>query len=242
MFFVPGLDPVLPLLLGQLVLLQDSVCTNTMTSPAAVASSRGNHREFQRGTKQHSRFQQQCVRRRATPAPSGARRAVALVVAFDERVPLRQQPVVGEVPGLVGIFVVVAILGLDRVRRQQHRRLRGTVVLIVQDGLLHLVRREGTSRHMGLIQCIYRPPPPPQIPISNHLNYTWMEARYLQEEESLGDLLNEFLRDILREELGPELELQRVLLLHILLSHLEDVVPSAGHKLCHTTYIPQPGV
>lgn len=40
-FFVPSLYPVLPLLLGQLVLLQDSVHTNTdtMTSPEGMLNS-----------------------------------------------------------------------------------------------------------------------------------------------------------------------------------------------------------
>ncbi len=61
---------------------------------------------------------------------------------FCARVPLRQQPVMGKVSRLVDIFVVVSILGLDRVRCQQHSRLWGTVVLIVQDGLLHLAERE----------------------------------------------------------------------------------------------------
>lgn len=44
---------------------------------------------------------------------------------------------------------------------------------------------------------------------------------YLQEEELLRDLLDEFLRNIFWEELCSELKLQRVLLLHVLLGHLE---------------------
>ena len=44
----------------------------------------------------------------------------------------------------------------------------------------------------------------------------------LQEEQSLCDLLDEFLRDVLGEELGPELELQRVLLLDVLGRHLRS--------------------
>lgn len=43
---------------------------------------------------------------------------------------------------------------------------------------------------------------------------------YLQEEEFLCDLLDEFLRNIFWEELCPELKLQRILLLHVLLGHL----------------------
>lgn len=46
-------------------------------------------------------------------------------------------------------------------------------------------------------------------------------VRYLQEKEFLCDLLDEFLRNIFREELCSELKLQRILLLHILLRHLE---------------------
>lgn len=38
----------------------------------------------------------------------------------------------------------------------------------------------------------------------------------LHEEELLCYLLNQLLRHVLREKLGPELKLQRVLLLHIL--------------------------
>lgn len=45
---------------------------------------------------------------------------------------------------------------------------------------------------------------------------------YLQEEEPLGNFLDELLRDVLGEELGSELELQRVLFLHILLCHLDN--------------------
>lgn len=44
---------------------------------------------------------------------------------------------------------------------------------------------------------------------------------HLQEEQLLGDVLDQLLRHILREELGPKLELQRVLLLHVLGRHLE---------------------
>ena len=43
---------------------------------------------------------------------------------------------------------------------------------------------------------------------------------HLQEEHLLGDLLDQLLRHILWEELGPELELERVLLLHVLGRHL----------------------
>lgn len=43
---------------------------------------------------------------------------------------------------------------------------------------------------------------------------------HLQEEELLGDVLDQFLRHIFWEELGPELELQRVLLLYVLGRHL----------------------
>lgn len=52
--------------------------------------------------------------------------------------PLRQQSVAGEVPWLVGILVVLAVLGMDGVGRQQDGRLWWAVVLVVQDGLLHL--------------------------------------------------------------------------------------------------------
>lgn len=39
---------------------------------------------------------------------------------------------------------------------------------------------------------------------------------HLQEEKLLGDALDQLLRHILRKELGPKFELQRVLLLNIL--------------------------
>lgn len=39
---------------------------------------------------------------------------------------------------------------------------------------------------------------------------------HLQKEELLGDLLDQLLRNVLREELATKLELQGVLLLHIL--------------------------
>lgn len=39
---------------------------------------------------------------------------------------------------------------------------------------------------------------------------------HLKEEELLGDFLDQFLRHIFWEEFGPKLELQWVLLLHIL--------------------------
>lgn len=43
---------------------------------------------------------------------------------------------------------------------------------------------------------------------------------HLQEEQALGDVLDQFLRHILWVELGPELEEQRTFLPHILCSHL----------------------
>lgn len=46
-------------------------------------------------------------------------------------------------------------------------------------------------------------------------------ATYLQVEEFECDLLNELVRDVLRVEFGAELELQGVLLLHVLLHHLQ---------------------
>lgn len=39
---------------------------------------------------------------------------------------------------------------------------------------------------------------------------------HLQEEKLLGDFLDQLLRHVLWKELGPKLELQRVLLLHVL--------------------------
>ena len=42
----------------------------------------------------------------------------------------------------------------------------------------------------------------------------------LEVEESHGDVLDELVRDVFRVELGPELELQRRLLLHVLAQHL----------------------
>lgn len=44
---------------------------------------------------------------------------------------------------------------------------------------------------------------------------------HLQEEELLGDFLDQFLGHILREELASKLELQRVLLLHVLGGYLD---------------------
>lgn len=43
---------------------------------------------------------------------------------------------------------------------------------------------------------------------------------HLQEEELLGDFLDQLLRDVLREEFRPKLELQWILLFHILRRHL----------------------
>lgn len=58
---------------------------------------------------------------------------------------------------------------------------------------------------------------------------------YLQEEESLGNFLDELLWDILREELGSELKLQRVLFLHILLGHLDNkdniIIPQSNQQV-----------
>ena len=67
---------------------------------------------------------------------------VCVRVCVCAYVPLGQQPVVGQVARLVALLAVVSVLGLHRVRGQQHRRLRGAVVLIVQDGLLHLQEEE----------------------------------------------------------------------------------------------------
>lgn len=47
-------------------------------------------------------------------------------------------------------------------------------------------------------------------------------AGYLEEEESLGDLLDQLLGHILGEELSSEFKLQRVLFLHVLLGHLDN--------------------
>lgn len=44
---------------------------------------------------------------------------------------------------------------------------------------------------------------------------------HLQEEQLLRDVLDQLLRHVLGEELGPELKLERVLLLHVLGRHLE---------------------
>lgn len=56
---------------------------------------------------------------------------------------------------------------------------------------------------------------------------------YLQEEEPLGHFLDELLGHVLREELGSELELQWVLLLHILLGHLKGRNNTAGSRSGH---------
>lgn len=45
---------------------------------------------------------------------------------------------------------------------------------------------------------------------------------YLKKEKALCDLLDQLFGNILWEKLCSELELQRVLLLHILLSHLQN--------------------
>lgn len=74
---------------------------------------------------------------------------------------------------------------------------------------------------------------PPHVNIICHQNILAgaVTDQYLQEEELLCDLLDEFLGNILWEELCSELKLQRVLLLHILLGHLERT---------HTTLHPLP--
>ncbi|KAF3850032.1 hypothetical protein F7725_019751 [Dissostichus mawsoni] len=43
---------------------------------------------------------------------------------------------------------------------------------------------------------------------------------HLQEEQLLRDVLDQLLGHVLREEFGPKLKLQRVLLLHVLGRHL----------------------
>lgn len=115
---MPGLYPVLPLLLGELVLLQDST----------------QHRTFQRKINKFNNIPGFLVSMWMVHG-SG----ISLRLASGHS-PLWQQSVVGEVARLVAVFVVVGVLGLDRVGCQQHGSLRGTVVLIVQNGLLHLVR------------------------------------------------------------------------------------------------------
>lgn len=66
---------------------------------------------------------------------------------------------------------------------------------------------------------------------------------YLQEEEPLGNFLDELLRDVLGEELGSKLELQGVLFLHILLCHLDNeddidiiVVPQLNKRVLNSDH------
>lgn len=51
--------------------------------------------------------------------------------------------------------------------------------------------------------------------------YITAAKTHLQKEKSLGGLLDELFRDILREKLGPKFEQQRALLPHVLGRHLE---------------------
>ncbi len=67
-----------------------------------------------------------------------------LVLVYD---PLREQVLVGQQPRLVGGLVVVAVLGLDGVGRQQHRSLGRAVHVHVQDGLLHLQKKNKFQSH-----------------------------------------------------------------------------------------------
>lgn len=154
--------------------------------------------------------------------------------------PLRQQPVVGEVARLVDVFAVLAVLGVDGVGGHQDGRLWRTVVLVVQDGLLHLGKTQcsvfrfsahqsncgplllsNTQSNRRLAKssvsgwfCVY-------ICTRSETLRGVFAVCYLQEEEPLRHFLDELLGHVLREELGSELKLQRVLLLHILLGHLE---------------------
>lgn len=54
---------------------------------------------------------------------------------------------------------------------------------------------------------------------------------HLQEEKLLGDVLDELLRHILWKELGPKLELQRVLLLNVLGRHLGRKYSTVKHLI-----------
>lgn len=60
----------------------------------------------------------------------------------------------GKVTGLVDIFVVVSILGLDSIRSQQHCRLWRTVVLIVQNGLFDLKAQRKHKKRTSGILCL----------------------------------------------------------------------------------------
>lgn len=50
------------------------------------------------------------------------------------------------------------------------------------------------------------------------------EKGYLKVEELEGYFLDEFVSDVFGVEFGPEFELQRVLFLHVLLHHLEEII------------------
>lgn len=67
--------------------------------------------------------------------------------------PLWQKPVVGKIARLVDVLVVVGVFGLDRVGRQKHCGLRRTIILIVQNGLLHLRKERNMELREQTLHC-----------------------------------------------------------------------------------------
>ena len=61
--------------------------------------------------------------------------------------PLGEETVVGQVTGRVQLLVVIAVLGLNGVRSEQHRRFGWAVNVVRQDGVLHL-QVEETYRYV----------------------------------------------------------------------------------------------
>ena len=84
-------------------------------------------------------------------------------------------------------------------------QVAGGVALLVVVGVLGL-HGVGGQQHGGLGRAV-------DVVVQDAL-------LHLEEEQPLGGLLDQLLRHVLREELGPELEEQRALLPHVLGRHL----------------------
>lgn len=53
----------------------------------------------------------------------------------------------------MNLLIEVPVFGLDRIRSQENGRLRGTVDVIVQDGLLHLEEKQALRDVLDQLLC-----------------------------------------------------------------------------------------
>lgn len=120
---MPHLDSFLPLILIQLVLLQNPGVSRKEDGPIRIQVTKS-------GIKLNFSF--------------------SFLFFFKKKktLPLRKQLLLGEVSRDVIIFFVISMFDLNGIRGQEHRSLGWTVYVIVQDALLYL-RSEG-SRQGGL--------------------------------------------------------------------------------------------